>query len=127
MPLRTAPVQPALDVNEVDDILFDFSEDIVEGETILDGADAPVVTCTLLTGDDPDPAGMLVGDALVGDLDGSVFTVSADGEGVVQRVAGQVADASYALSCVVTLSSGRKLAAACELLVVRLGIAPAAI
>ena len=41
MTLRTAQPQPAMDLNEVDDIPFDFTRDLVAGETITSVA----ITC----------------------------------------------------------------------------------
>lgn len=121
MTLRTAQVQPAMDLAEVDDIPFNFNDDIVTGETIV-SAD---ITCEVITGADATPQAMVTGSYLVGSISGGVFTAGASGKVVLQRFTAQARDVSYAIRCVVTLSSGRKLVAAGELPVVKLA-SPAA-
>lgn len=121
MTMRTAQVQPAMDLSEVDDIPFDFTDDIVTGETITD-AD---ITCEVISGTDGSPQGMVTGSYLVGTITAGVFTAGAAGKVVLQRFTAQQRDVSYAIRCVVTLSSGRKLVAAGELPVVKLA-SPAA-
>lgn len=116
MTLRTAQVQPALDVGEIDDIPFHFTADMVDGETIAD-AD---ITCEAIEGEDADAQDMVTGAHLVGTIVSGVFIESASGGVVLQRFTGQTRDVSYGVRCVVTLSSGRKLTAAGELPVVKL-------
>ena len=121
MTLRTAQPQPAMDLNEVDDIPFDFTRDLVAGETITSVA----ITCAPIQGADADSQDMVTGTALVGTMTAAgVFTESASGGVVLQRFTAQVRDVSYAVRCVVTLSSGRKLVAAGELPVVKLASPP---
>lgn len=121
MTLRTAQPQPAMDLQEVDDIPFDFTDDIVTGETISGVA----ITCEVISGTDGAPSSMVTGSALIGTITSGVFTEGASGKVVLQRFTAQVRDVSYAIRCVVTLSSGRKLVAAGELPVVKLA-SPAA-
>jgi hypothetical protein len=116
MTLRTAQVQPAMDLSEVDDIPFDFTDDIVTGETITDAA----ITCEVMSGTDAAAQDMVTGSYLVGTITSGVFTAGASGKVVLQRFTAQQRDVSYAIRCVVTLSSGRKLVAAGELPVVKL-------
>lgn len=122
MSLRTAQVQPALDVAEVDDIPFHFTDDMVAGETIT----AANITCEAVIGVDAAAQGMVTGSHLVGTITAGVFTESAGGGVVLQRFTGQTRDVSYGIRCVATLSSGRKLVAAGELPVVKIGAAPLA-
>jgi len=116
MTLRTAQPQPAMDLQEVDDIPFDFTDDMVTGETISSAA----ITCEVITGTDSSPSSMVTGSALIGTITSGVFAESASGKVVLQRFTAQQRDVSYAIRCVATLSSGRKLVAAGELPVVKL-------
>lgn len=123
MTLRTAQPQPAMDLHEVDDIPFNFTADMVSGETITSAA----ITCAAISGADADAQDMVTGAHLVGTLSSAgVFTESAGGGVVLQRFTAQQAGVSYGIRCVVTLSSGRKLTAAGELPVVQLAAPPAA-
>lgn len=118
MTLRTAQVQSAMDLAEIDDIPFDFSADIITGETI---SGTPAVTCERISGAaDATPQNMVTGAPLVGDISGGIFTTNASGKVVLQRFTAQVRDVNYAVRCVITLSSGRKLTAAGELPVLKL-------
>jgi len=122
MSLRTAQPQPAMDLGEVDDIPFNFTEDMVPGETISSAA----ITCETLTGTDGSPQSMVTGSPLIGTIStAGVFTESASGGVVLQRFTAQARDVSYAIRCIAILSSGRKLTAAGELPVVKLA-SPAA-
>lgn len=120
MSLRTAKVQPALDVGEIDDIPFHFTQDMVTGETIVDAG----ITCEAINGIDANAQDMVTGSHLIGTITAGVFTESAGGGVVLQRFTGQTRDVSYGIRCVATLSSGRKLTAAGELPVVKLAAAP---
>lgn len=121
MTLRTAQTQPAMDLAEIDDIPFNFTADMVPGETIT-GAN---ITCAAISGADENAQDMVTGAHLVGTLDtAGVFTESASGGVVLQRFTAQLAGVSYGIRCIVTLSSGRKLTAAGELPVVELASAP---
>ena len=118
MTTRTAQPQPAMDLNEVDDIPFHFTADMVPGETITG---TPAVTCEVITGTDATPQAMVTGSPQIGTLSSAgVFTPSAAGGVVLQRFTAQVRNVNYAVRCVATLSSGRKLTAAGELPVVKL-------
>lgn len=108
-----------MDLDEVDDIPFDFTADIVDGETI---SGTPVITCVAISGEDADAQDMVTGSPLIGDIADGVFTEAVDGTVVLQRFTAQVRDVVYAVRCVVTLSSGRKLTAAGELPVVKLAV-----
>lgn len=120
MTLRTAQPQPAMDLNEVDDIPFDFSRDLVAGETITSVA----ITCAPIQGADADSQDMVTGTALIGTMTAAgVFTESASGGVVLQRFTAQKQDVTYGVRCVATLSSGRKLTAAGELPVLKLAAA----
>lgn len=117
MTLRTAQPQTAMDLNEVDDIPFDFTRDLVTGETI----NTVAVTCTAIQGTDADAQDMVTGTALIGTMTtAGVFTESASGGVVLQRFTAQKQDVTYGVRCVATLSSGRKLTAAGELPVLKL-------
>lgn len=117
MTLRTAQPQTAMDLNEVDDIPFDFTRDLVTGETITSVA----VTCTAIQGTDEAAQDMLTGTALIGTMTtAGVFTESASGGVVLQRFTAQRDGVTYGVRCVATLSSGRKLTAAGELPVLKL-------
>lgn len=117
MTLRTAQPQPAMDLNEVDDIPFDFTRDLVAGETIASVA----ITCAPIQGADADSQDMVTGSALIGTMTmAGVFTESASGGVVLQRFTAQTQDVTYGVRCVATLSSGRKLTAAGELPVLKL-------
>lgn len=122
MTLRTAQPQPAMDLEEVDDIPFNFTADMVPGETITD-AD---IACTPISGDDNAAQDMVTGSHLVGTLStAGVFAESASGGVVLQRFTAQKAGVTYGVRCVATLSSGRKLTAAGELPVLELDAPPA--
>lgn len=117
MTLRTAQPQTAMDLNEVDDIPFDFTRDLVTGETITSVA----VTCTAIQGTDAAAQDMVTGTALIGTMTtAGVFTESASGGVVLQRFTAQHDGVTYGVRCVATLSSGRKLTAAGELPVLKL-------
>jgi len=117
MTLRTAQPQTAMDLNEVDDIPFDFTRDLVTGETITSVA----VTCTAIQGTDAAAQDMVTGTALIGTMTtAGVFTESASGGVVLQRFTAQQDGVTYGVRCVATLSSGRKLTAAGELPVLKL-------
>ncbi len=123
MTLRTAQPQPAMDLNEVDDIPFDFTRDLVSGETIQSVA----ITCAPILGADANSQDMVTGTALIGTMTtAGVFTESASGGVVLQRFTAQTQDVIYGVRCVATLSSGRKLTAAGELPVLKLAAAVAA-
>lgn len=123
MTLRTAQPQPAMDLEEVDDIPFNFTSDMVPGETIT-GAD---ISCVAINGTDNDAQTMVTGSHLVGTLStAGVFTQSASGGVVLQRFTAQKAGVTYGVRCVATLSSGRKLTAAGELPVLELAAPPGA-
>lgn len=121
MTLRTAQPQPAMDLAEIDDIPFDFTADMVIGETIASAA----ITCVAIQGEDGDAQDMVTGAYQVGTLTAAgVFTASASGGVVLQRFTAQQAGVTYGVRCVATLSSGRKLTAAGELPVLELAAAP---
>lgn len=121
MTLRTAQPQPAMDLAEIDDIPFDFTADMVTGETITD-AD---ITCEAIQGDDSAAQTMVTGAHQVGTMTvAGVFTASSSGGVVLQRFTAQKAGVTYGVRCVATLSSGRKLTAAGELPVLELAAAP---
>lgn len=123
MTLRTAQPQPAMDLNEVDDIPFDFTRDLVPGETISSVA----ITCTAIQGTDANAQDMVTGSALIGTMTtAGVFTESSSGGVVLQRFTAQVRDVTYGVRCIATLSSGRKLTAAGELPVLKLAAAAVA-
>jgi len=121
MTFRNSQLLSAMDIEEVDDIPFNFTDDILTGETITD-AD---ITCEVITGTDASPQTMVTGTHLVGTITNGVFTQGASGKVVLQRFTAQARNVSYAIRCVATLSSGRKLVAAGELPVVKLA-SPAA-
>lgn len=122
MTLRTAQPQTAMDLNEVDDIPFDFTRDLVAGETITSVA----ITCTAIQGTDASAQAMVTGSHLVGTMTAAgVFTESASGGVVLQRFTAQQENVMYGVRCVATLSSGRKLTAAGELPVLKLAAASA--
>lgn len=101
---RITETLQAKDLQEVDDLSFDFTDALAAGETIA----SAVVTCEVQVGEDANPSAMLVS------------TASVQSPKVVQRLTGGVAEATYRIRCVATLSSGRKLTVAGLLPVLRL-------
>jgi hypothetical protein len=109
-----------MDLHEIDDIPFDFSRDLVPGETISSVS----VTCEAIQGTDAAAQDMVTGTALIGTMTtAGVFTESASGGVVLQRFTAQEQGVTYGVRCVATLSSGRKLTAAGELPVLKLAAA----
>lgn len=110
-----------LDVEEIDDVPFDFSGHMRADETIS----VVSVKAELQPGGaaDPSPQAMVVGGHVIGNIDEeNNFTPAADGRVVLQRftAADRPVRNNYTWRCVVTLSSGRRLTAAANVTVVRL-------
>lgn len=101
---RKAELLDPKDVAEIDVVPFNFTRAMTAGETIA----SAVVTCTVSEGDDPTPQAMLLQAAQL------------SGKTVLQQVGGGVAGAVYLLRCEAVFSSGRKLALAGVLPVLRL-------
>lgn len=117
---RSPAILTPLDVAEVDDIPFDFSAHMDDGETISSAQ----VTAEVETGEvDPGAQDMVSGQYAVGALDGDGdFAANPSGGVVLQRfdATHRIARTVYCLRCVVVLSSGRRLTAAAHIAVKRL-------
>lgn len=109
---RNADELPAMDVAEIDDVLFVFKAN--PGETIAGVA----ITVEVVGGRGRPDAGaqsMAQGQHQIGSLDADgAFVPAADGLVVLQRfdARGRTVRNVYCWRCVVTLSSGRQLTAA---------------
>lgn len=107
----------AMDVGEVDDISFDYTDDLATGETIA----SAVITCEWLEGDaDASAQTMVTGAYQIGTIVGEDFTPSPSGPVVIQRITAQQANTAYDLRCIATFSTGRKITAAAILPVLKL-------
>lgn len=114
---RAAKYIDALDLEEIDDIPFDFNSDLRPAETIT----LAEVSALYVSGEaDASPQLMVVGNSQIGTIADGVFTSEAAGRYVLQRFMGRQAGTVYDLRCVVTLSSGRQLTAAGRVPVVQL-------
>jgi hypothetical protein len=92
---------PAKNPGEVINVTFAYSTELGSTETIIG---TPVVSCSLISGVDPNPSAMLNG----------IPTVQISN--VVQEIVGGLDGCTYQLSCLAALSSTRVLA--------RIGILP---
>lgn len=103
---------PVMDVEEIDDIPFDFASGMLATDVIQ----AFQVEVDLERGVDADPQSMCVGVPALGRIVPSTRDFVADPAGriVLQRFSalGRPARNTYCLRCVVTLDSGRQLVAA---------------
>lgn len=114
---RQANRLDAMDVGEIDDIVFLYADDLATGETIASAS----VTCEYLEGDaDPSPQSMITGAYQIGTIAGEDFTPDPAGPVVIQRITAQQANTAYDLRCIATLSTGRKITAAAILPVLKL-------
>lgn len=115
---RVASELPALDIDEVDDIPFDFSAGLHSAETIVQ----TVVEVTAEREEDATASDMLDGSPAVGSLINGEFFPGENGRIVMQRIkgAGRVDRNVYCLRCSAGLSSGRVLTIAAHMKVRRL-------
>ena len=103
---------PVMDVEEVDDIPFDFTSGLIASDVIQ----AFVIEVDLERGTDDDPQSLAVGAAVLGRIVPTTreFVADAAGRVVLQRfsAAGRAPRNTYCLRCVAVLASGRQLVAA---------------
>ena len=114
---RQATRLDAMDVGEIDDITFNYTDDLTTGETIT----SAVISCDYLEGEpDAAPSAMITGSCQIGNIVGDDFIADPAGPVVIQRITAQQANTAYDLRCVATLSTGRKITAAAILPVLKL-------
>lgn len=119
MMLRSPVVLEPLDIAEIDDIPFDYSAHMREGETIANVA----ITAAVEQGDaDYGAQDMVSGAYTIGRIEDGEFVAAADGRVVLQRIdaTARVPGNVYCLRGVATFSSGRQLTAAAHVAVKRL-------
>jgi hypothetical protein len=98
----------AFDINEVDDVVFDFSDKLLPGETIQS---AQVLLRWLDGADDASAQAMATGSCQIGIVSGDTFTPDPAGQQVVQRITANDVEANYSLKCIANISDGRELVA----------------
>jgi hypothetical protein len=100
--MTTPAFQDTKDPAEAITVTFDVNQLLLHDETITG---TPVVTATAITGQDPSPADIISGAAIV------------SGKRIFQRIVGGVNHERYLLRCTLNTSDARTYAVAARLLV----------